>query len=145
MRHSESPSVGDEPASASSVPIATSYLGRFPCRTALAAFLTLAILPAAQGDDPRAARDSAPRSRSFTFTYGGAVTAQKPGATVRVWLPVPSSSEDQVVRLSRIELPAAGSFDREPKYGNELLSFSAPADERGRVAFEVAYRDENDG
>lgn len=93
-----------------------------------------------RSDEPRADHEAQPRTRSVVFTYGGAVTGQTPDATVRVWLPVPSSSEDQQVRLARVNLPAAASFGAEPKYGNEILYFEAKADDQGRVPFEVAYR-----
>lgn len=108
------------------------------------AFAGILIATPSRADDPAAGKPAtekltAPTSRTFLFHYRGAITGQQPGTQVRVWLPVPSSSVDQQVRLSRIELPAAGTFNHEPKYGNQILFFEAPADERGRVAFAVSY------
>ena len=81
-----------------------------------------------------------PRSRTFEFTYAGAVTGLPPGQAARVWLPVPPSNGDQDVTVLAEELPAEGKVATEPRFGNRVLSFEARADDAGRVPFRVVYR-----
>jgi transglutaminase-like putative cysteine protease len=81
-----------------------------------------------------------PRSRTFTFTYAGAVTGLTPGQQARVWLPVPPSNGDQEVTMVSQDLPADGKEGTERRFGNRILSFEAKADGAGRVPFRVTYR-----
>src|SRR5262249_10338733 len=97
----------------------------------LGALLTLAA--------PGVAPAAPPKSRSFTFTYAGAVTGLRPGETARVWLPVPPSDAAQDARIVRENLPAEGQPGTERTYGDKVLYFVAKADADGRVPFEVVY------
>jgi len=99
------------------------------------------VLPLAVLSAPAAAEPAAPpKKRTFQFTYAGTITDQKPGQTVRVWLPVPPSNEDQDVAIVTEETPAAARIDREPVYGNRILFFQSLADAEGKVPFKVVYR-----
>ena len=84
--------------------------------------------------------DRPAHSREFHFTYAGTVTGLAPDAEARIWLPVPPSDEDQQSRIARIELPSAGSFAREPKFGNEILYFEGRPNAKGEVSFSITYR-----
>jgi transglutaminase-like putative cysteine protease len=95
---------------------------------------TSSLCPA--NDSPSA---SQAKSRSFTFTYAGAVTGLQPGEKARVWLPVPPSNADQDAQLQSKHLHAEGKIGKEPLYGNEILYFEAPANAEGNVPFEIAY------
>jgi hypothetical protein len=95
----------------------------------------LAVLPvAADGPKP-----PAPKLRTFTFNYAGAVTGLKPGELARVWLPVPPTNGDQEARLLRKDTPAEATISRAPEYGNDYLYFQARADAAGKVLFEVVW------
>ncbi len=97
----------------------------------LGALLTLIV--------PGAAPAAPPKSRSFTFTYAGAVTGLPHGETARVWLPVPPTDADQDARIVRENLPAEARPGTERTYGDKVLYFAAKTDADGRVPFEVVY------
>ena len=80
-----------------------------------------------------------PRSRTFEFTYSGAIAGLKPGDSVRVWLPVPRSGGEQDVDVVSSELPVEGKTATELKYGNRVLYFEAGANTVGKVPFSVHY------
>jgi transglutaminase-like putative cysteine protease len=98
--------------------------------------LTLAGLAAAE--PTKAAQP--PRTRTFEFTYAGAVSGLNPGQTARVWLPVPRSGGEQDLEVVSTDLPAEGKTATEPAFGNRVLSFEAKADDTGKVPFKVVYR-----
>ncbi len=88
-----------------------------------------------QGQD----RASQVKSRSFYFTYAGTIKGMPPGQKARVWLPVPPTNEDQMVKLADQQLPSKERLGQEAKYGNQILYFEAPADAEGQVRFSVRY------
>jgi transglutaminase-like putative cysteine protease len=83
---------------------------------------------------------AAGRARTFQFTYATTVTGLKPGQAARVWLPVASSDDYQRVEVLSKDLPDEGRIEREPRYGNRILSLEAKADARGEVPVRVVYR-----
>jgi transglutaminase-like putative cysteine protease len=62
-----------------------------------------------------------PRTRTFLFNYTAIVDDLPAGTVARLWLPVPSSNEDQDVTIVATDLPAEGRFGREALYGNHML------------------------
>jgi transglutaminase-like putative cysteine protease len=82
---------------------------------------------------------SAPKSRSFLFTYGGTIKELKPGQTVNVWLPVAVDGPEQSVKIQSKNLPGDPTIQAEKQYGNTSLSFQAKANDKGEVPFEVIY------
>ena len=80
------------------------------------------------------------KSRTFLFTYAGAVNDLKPGQEVSIWLPVPPKTLEQEVEVVARKLPANGSVHGEKQYGNMALFFKAKADPSGAVPFEIVYR-----
>ncbi len=83
---------------------------------------------------------AAAKSRTFWFTYGGAVKDLKPGQLASIWLPVPSSTTEQTVTLAYRKLPAVEIMGREKQYGNKALYFQTKADKDGQIPFEVGYK-----
>lgn len=79
------------------------------------------------------------KTRKFKFIYGAVLTDLKPGANVRVWIPVATSNHDQDVQLTAIRLPGTYQRTRESKYGNSLIYFEAEADANGEILLEVSY------
>jgi transglutaminase-like putative cysteine protease len=63
-----------------------------------------------------------------------------PGKLARIWLPVPTSNEDQDVKVVAKQLPAEGRIAREPKFGNEMLYVEAKAGVNGQLPLSVTYR-----
>jgi transglutaminase-like putative cysteine protease len=82
----------------------------------------------------------APRSRTFVFTYGGAVTGLAPGQKARVWLPVPPSNGEQTVETVEKTLPAKAEINNDALYGNQILFFEAAANKEGEIPFSLRYR-----
>ncbi len=95
--------------------------------------LTPALCPAADEPTPVKARE-------FLFTYRATVTGLTPDHEARVWLPVPSSNEDQEIAIVKQELPAESKAGKEPKYGNQMLYVAARANDAGKVSFSITYR-----
>jgi transglutaminase-like putative cysteine protease len=107
----------------------------FP-RACLLFLVPLAFVSTVDAADPQAA----PKKRAFQFTYAGTITDQKPGQTVRVWLPVPPSNADQDVAIVMQETPAVAKIGREALYGNRVLYFESLADAQGQVPFSLVYK-----
>jgi len=81
-----------------------------------------------------------PRSRQFRLNIGATVKALPRGATVRVWLPVPPSNQNQTVKALTPSLPARGKLSEEPKYGNQVLYFQKKVSSPGPLRFNTPYQ-----
>lgn len=90
--------------------------------------------PAAADEPAQAAK-----SRTFLFTYAATVPDVPAGKTVRIWLPVPPSNQDQQVKIEAKDLPAEGQIGKEAKYGNEILYVEARAVEGKPLDLSVTY------
>jgi transglutaminase-like putative cysteine protease len=82
---------------------------------------------------------AATKSRHFSFTYSGALTEIKPGATVSVWLPIATDTYEQTILNTQIDVPNKYEINRESRFGNHILYFQATADDKGEVLFKVSY------
>ena len=80
------------------------------------------------------------RSRTFRLTYEATVTALEPDQIARIWLPVPSNSNEQIIELLEFDLPGISKFGREAKFGNRILYVEAKADNSGTVPLRITYR-----
>ena len=79
--------------------------------------------------------------RQFELEYAGSLGLLKPGSRVRVWLPVPSDSAAQDVRILDVDLPAPHSIHKELKYGNQMLYFEAVMpEEESKKDSELEFR-----
>jgi transglutaminase-like putative cysteine protease len=88
----------------------------------------------------KAPEDKEPRSRTFLFTYQATVNGLAADKTARIWLPVPSSGKDQDVEIVLRDLPAKGSIQREPQYGNQILYVETKATGEAPLTLTVSYR-----
>ncbi len=79
-------------------------------------------------------------TRSFQFHYKVDISGLEPRKTVRVWLPVPTSSVDQEVTPLAHQLPAEPSFHTEPKYDNRILYIETAVPESGELHLDVPYQ-----
>lgn len=86
------------------------------------------------------AEEAQPKSRTFRFTYGAAITELKPGTPVRVWIPVATNTFDQEASIVSMELPGGHEETTDTKHGNNLIYFEAKANEKGEVPMKVVYR-----
>lgn len=82
------------------------------------------------------------KQRKFVFNYDVQVTGLSGGDRVRCWLPIPSSNEDQLVRIARLESPphARTTIGTEPKYGNGILYIEATAQDSSPLATQASYQ-----
>jgi len=81
------------------------------------------------------------KSRTFLFTYGGAVTGLKAGQDAKMWLPVPPTNEDQTVTVENDKgLPEGAKLGEEKEYGNKMYYVETKADKDGKIPFSVTYK-----
>ncbi len=81
-----------------------------------------------------------PKSRTFRFTYGATLTELKPGAQVRVWIPLATNTADQEAALVSMDLPGKHQETTDSSHGNKLIYFEAKANKDGEVPMKVLYR-----
>jgi len=79
------------------------------------------------------------RVRHFEFTYAGSAVNVKPGSKVRVWLPLPHSTEYQQIEVKSHLLPKLAIVTSEEKYNNCMIFFESVAPKSGRVDFSITY------
>lgn len=84
--------------------------------------------------------EPAPKSREFLFTYQATVTGLKPGQSARIWLPVPSSSDDQEVAIVKQVSSVEGKIEKESKYGNQIFFLEPKANLEGNIVVAITYR-----
>jgi transglutaminase-like putative cysteine protease len=108
--------------------------------------LLLAGAFARAGPEDKASPDKAPdvkpaaKSRTFQFTYAATLTGLKPNQEARIWLPVPSSNDEQDATIVSKELPGECKIDKESKSGNQMLYLKVKADADGKVPLKVVYK-----
>jgi transglutaminase-like putative cysteine protease len=111
-----------------------------------ARFLTLGVLLALGGLALAEEREKRPRpaERTFEFTYAATVTGMPPAKMVSIWVPVPSSSEAQDVKILSTEFRGAarvkGNLAREKRWGNRIAHAELRPDADGKVALKFVYR-----
>jgi len=92
-------------------------------------------------DVSKEAKPAGPRDRNFLFAYSATVTELPEGKKARIWLPVPSSSDDQEVKIVDIkELPDGFKINKEKTFGNQVLYVEAEPDKAGKVSLAITYR-----
>ncbi len=107
------------------------------CRVVVLGYLAVLVFPVwCRGEIPSSAERV---RRSFRFRYAGAIDGVSPGELARVWLPLPTGSPQQRIRLAKLELPGPHRFTRERKYGNPLIYFEATGNQDGRIPFDIEY------
>ena len=95
---------------------------------------TALLAAAATAAEPKANPKAEPKSRTFRLTYETTITGLKPGASARIWLPVPSSTSDQTVEIAQQQADPSAKIDMEPKYGNRILYQESKAGADGTIA-----------
>ena len=98
----------------------------------LLAILFLALTPLSSSAAP-------PKQRNFQLNYGATLTDLKPGARLRVWIPVPRNTRYQRITWRKLNFPGPIEIHRETKYGNKILYFAAAAPSSGRLKFGITY------
>lgn len=77
--------------------------------------------------------------RRFEFRYAGAIRDLNPGTRVRVWLPMPVSTEHQVVELVSAQLPTPAQSGQDSGSGNCMVSFETEVPASGMVDFALTF------
>lgn len=80
------------------------------------------------------------KNRRFQLSYAGKILDAPAGARVRVWLPMPPSTDEQSVKSLTAKLPAKGEEGVEDRFGNKMLSFEVVSPKSGEVAFDTSYQ-----
>ncbi|MBO0700382.1 MAG: transglutaminase domain-containing protein [Zavarzinella sp.] len=97
-------------------------------RSAIAFLVLTPILAAAE-----------PKTRTFRFTYEATVTGLAPGQEARIWLPVPSTTDDQEILAIDKHFPTEPALNTETGLGNRMFYLSAKADADGTIPLEAVY------
>jgi transglutaminase-like putative cysteine protease len=88
-------------------------------------------------------KPSTPKVRTFAFTYAATVTGLDPAKNARIWVPVPSSSEDQDITPKESEAVGARRVTvktaTETRYGNQIWFVETMPDPAGTVALKFTY------
>jgi hypothetical protein len=111
------------------------------CRLVGSSLLLICSLAIARSQDPPGSEDALaqPKQRTFRFTYAAKISDLPAGKVVRIWLPVPPSSEEQQVKIITKQMPGPDRISREPKYQNQILFVEAKAPDTGVVSVSVTY------
>ena len=102
-------------------------------KTALFAFLAASVAVTA-------ALAGSPRTRDFELTYTARITDIPAGTRkVEIWLPYPTSNEQQEVTVTEVSSPVPHQILKDPKYQNSILylSISDPQDRELIVGMKV--------
>jgi transglutaminase-like putative cysteine protease len=91
------------------------------------------------GDFDKAALKHDEKLRHFEFEYGSKAVGLKPGANVRVWLPIPPTNQHQSVSVKASRFPVKATTARESEYGNCMVHFETTAPQSGEVDFSITY------
>jgi hypothetical protein len=85
--------------------------------------------------------DGPPKRRSFRLDYDVTLTELPKGSKVRVWVPLPRSSEHQLVGevTSERRLPAEAKIGKDTVFGNRMLYFETSAPDSGKVPMHLAW------
>jgi transglutaminase-like putative cysteine protease len=97
-------------------------------RTAIGLLVLAPVLTAAE-----------PKTRTFKFNYEATVTGLAPGQEARIWLPVPSTTDDQEVLAIDKHFPTEPALNTETKFGNRIFYLSAKADADGTIPLKAVY------
>lgn len=86
----------------------------------------------------------APKVREFTFHYRFRVKGLEPlkqeaATAVRVWVPCPSSSNEQEIVRRSATAPAEVSEAEEPRFGNRILFFQTRVPDSGEFTVDIPY------
>ena len=73
--------------------------------------------------------------RQFEFEYASKAVGLKPGANVRVWLPIPPTNQHQSVSVKAAKFPAKATTARESQYGNCMVYFETVAPPMAKSVF----------
>jgi uncharacterized protein (TIGR03000 family) len=90
--------------------------------------------------DKDGSKSGAVRTRSFLFTYAGAVKELAPGTPARVWIPMATTNGQQDVAIASQTIPGTVQIAQDRTYRNTILSFEGKANDQGVIPFEVTYR-----
>jgi len=79
------------------------------------------------------------RVRKFEFTYRAEVPVPDGARRVDVWLPYPTSDENQTVRELGVSAPYPFTIAKEPEYGNSVLHLAAAKTREKTFAIEMKF------
>jgi transglutaminase-like putative cysteine protease len=78
------------------------------------------------------------KERSFHFTYEATVKDVPAGKSVRVWIPVPQTTDFQTISNIKHE-PADARITRESAYGNKMLFLEVPSASAATVTVKLEF------
>lgn len=80
-----------------------------------------------------------PAKRHFEFVYSGVITDLPKDATVRAWIPLPPSNQEQRVVRKVTEIPGKARETQETVHGNRMLFVEFQAKSANELPFRLEY------
>jgi transglutaminase-like putative cysteine protease len=90
------------------------------------------LLPSTTAQPPQAETAS---SRTFELRMQTRIAQPQPGAKYRIWIPLPSNSDDQTIKILSARLPAASEQQTEDRLENRMLYCEWTGDDRATLEF----------
>lgn len=88
-----------------------------------------------------AASAGTPRTRDFELTYTARITDLPAGARkVEVWLPYPTSDEQQTVTVTEVSSPVPHQILKDPRYQNSILYLSVSDPQQSELTVNMKVR-----
>jgi uncharacterized protein (TIGR03000 family) len=85
-------------------------------------------------------KTTAPKSRTFLFTYAATFNKLPQGKTVKIWIPLPKTTPEQEVTIVKEVLPGKGSVGVDPLYGNKILFIEATPEKDDSLAIALEFK-----
>ena len=80
------------------------------------------------------------KSREFRFEYAASLFEQNPGAELKVWFPIPTSSKFQEIKIVSWQIPGVLHINKGPRYENRIGFFETTIPETGELSFSLEYQ-----
>jgi len=80
------------------------------------------------------------KSRSFVFTYAGAITDLPVNKIAKVWLPLAVTTAEQDVVIKEVKPPRKHGITKDKVYGNGIIFFETQANDKGEIPFHLEYK-----
>ena len=73
------------------------------------------------------------KTRHFQLSLSATITDLPADASVHIWMPVPSNSNEQQIEITSLSFPAPVTRHQEETFGNEMIHCVAQPDEAGQL------------
>ncbi len=108
-------------------------------RTIFLLFVLAVVVSPASAAEPKEKVDQS-AERKFRVNYAATVIGLPAAAEVRIWVPVPQTSDDQTVKVIERDLPGEVEEGTEEKFGSRMVSIQLAAPASGEIGLSTSYQ-----